>query len=191
NYNIPGVDAVWSTVNPTRTNVGTTNVYVYIRGDANHTDSPVVMGSITIIDVTPDYEIDNYEVDESNKYIGKIKVGTTLEEFISNITLSDELSVIVDTVTIDGEQVLYTGGTTKIMQGNVIIAEFVNIVTGDTNGDGAINSADLLRIRQHLLGTNPLVGVYAIASNVNYDDDINSADLLRVRQHLLGTWEIE
>jgi glucan-binding YG repeat protein len=191
NYNIPGVDAVWSTVNPTRTNVGTTNVYVYIRGDANHTDSPVVMGSITIIDVTPDYEIDNYEVDESNKYIGKIKVGTTLEEFISNITLSDELSVSIDTVTVNGEKLLYTGGKTRIMQGNVVIAEFINIVTGDPNGDGEVDSADLLRIRQHLLGTNPLVGAFLIAGDIEKDNSVDSADLLRVRQHLLGTRVIE
>ena len=54
-----------------------------------------------------------------------------------------------------------------------------------------INSADLLKIRQHLLGTNILSGAYFLSSDINYDYTINSADLLRVRQHLLGTKPIE
>ena len=59
-------------------------------------------------------------------------------------------------------------------------------VLGDVNGDGLINSADLLKIRQHLLNMTKLVGAYYTASDINSDNNINSADLLRVRQHLLG-----
>ena len=65
--------------------------------------------------------------------------------------------------------------------------EYTNIIIGDINGDGSINSADLLKIRQHLLKTISLLNVYFTASDINYDKTINSADLLRVRQHLLGT----
>lgn len=58
---------------------------------------------------------------------------------------------------------------------------------GDPNNDGKINSADLLAIRKHLLGTSKLTGDYEKAADVNNDGKVNSADLLRVRQHLLGT----
>ena len=77
------------------------------------------------------------------------------------------------------------------MEGNVVIVEFTNIVMGDPNGDGEVDSADLLRIRQHLLGTNPLTGVYFIAADLVVDNSVDSADLLRTRQHLLGTRVIE
>ena len=92
---------------------------------------------------------------------------------------------------INNKNVLFTGGKTKIYKEKLPYAEFTNVIIGDINGDGAINSADLLKIRQHLLGTKVLNGAYFLSSDINYDDTINSADLLRIRQHLLGTKPIE
>ena len=134
-----------------------------------------------------DYKIKDYYVDETNHYISKIMAGTSGEDFKKKIEHSDRYSVEVDTKNIDGKEVMYTGGKTRIYQGGNVYVTYTNIVIGDVNGDGAINSADLLRIRQHLLGSKYLRGENFLASDINYDSDINSADLLRVRQHLLGT----
>ena len=104
------------------------------------------MGSITITDDIPDYQIDNYSVDEVNKYIKGITVVTELSDFISNFTLGTGYSVVVDTKSVNGKEVLYTGGKTKILQGNAIVAEFTNVVIGDVNGNGMIDIIDYIRI---------------------------------------------
>ena len=138
-----------------------------------------------------DYVINNYSVDETNKYISKIMVNTEVNMFTPNITLNYGYGIDVDTKEVNNKSVLYTGGKTRITKGLDLYREYTNIVIGDINGDGAINSADLLKIRQHLLGINTLSGAYFLSSDINYDNTINSADLLRVRQHLLGTKPIE
>ena len=130
-------------------------------------------------------------MDEANNYISNIKINTTLESFKNNINLETGYSVEVDYKTINSKKVLYTGGKTKILVNGTLNRTFTNIVKGDTNGTGQINSGDLLRIRQHLLGTKILQGEYFIASDVNSDQVINSGDLLRIRQHLLGTRYID
>ena len=137
------------------------------------------------------YKINNYQVDYTNKYISKIMVNTSDTSFKSNIEIGYGYDIRVDILPINNKNLLYTSGRTQIWKDGRVVETFTNVVIGDINGDALINSADLLKIRQHLLGTNILVGPYFLASDINYDLNINSADLLRVRQHLLGTKPIE
>ena len=67
---------------------------------------------------------------------------------------------------------------------------YTAIVYGDLTGDGLVNSADLLRLRQYLLATKDLTGAYKEAADLTSDGQINSADLLKLRQYLLGQTNI-
>ena len=145
----------------------------------------LVLFAIWVEDYT--YVINNYDTDEYNKYINKIIINTDVDSFTNNISLNSGYGVEVDTKIINDRRLLYTGGKTRILKGLSLYREYTNVVVGDINGDALINSADLLKVRQHLLGINILSGAYFLSSDINYDNTINSADLLRVRQHLLGT----
>ena len=127
------------------------------------------------------YQIKNYS--ENSNVISKIGPNTSKENYLNNIVVSVGYSVTVDS----SNNLIYTGSKTKIYNSGNLIKEFTNVVTGDINGDAVINSADLLKIRQHLIGVKPLNGIYFTASDINYDNTVNSADLLRIRQHLIGT----
>lgn len=138
-----------------------------------------------IIDDGSTFEINKYTVDEDDHLIGKIMVGTTESTFTSNITLGRNYSVEVDYKVVNNKHLLYTGGKTKIYKNSNLIVEYTNVVVGDVSGDAKVNSADILLMRQHMLGINTLSGAKYSAANINYDNNVNSADLLRIRQHLL------
>ena len=135
--------------------------------------------------------IENYSVEQNNKFIKNVKSDTTVEQFRKNIITDGSYEVKIEYKTTNNKNYVYTGGKTKIYKNNELVYSYTNIVTGDISGDGFINSADLLRVRQHLLGTKKSENEYFVASDVNYDNEINSADLLRIRQHLLGIKDIE
>lgn len=149
----------------------------------------VTSGSITLYAQWREpieYEINDYVVDDEKKLIDSIVINTTVDDFKKNIELGNDYKVEVDSKDVEGKALLYTGGKTKIYKNNNLVVEYVNIVRGDVNGDAAINSADLFRVRQHLLSIVTLSDEYFLASDIDSDVEITSADLFKIRQHLLG-----
>ena len=121
--------------------------------------------------------LDNYYI-VKNSFVHGFK----LNELLTDIRNKLDLNCIME----NGKMIIATGVTFKFNN-----EAFTSVVYGDLNGDGKINSADLLKMRQHLLGTSILIGPYLEAGMIAKGKTINSADLLRLRQHLLGVKEIE
>ena len=130
------------------------------------------------------YKINHYQVDYNEKYIDFVEINTTKETLGSYIEVDDGYSYEIE---FGEKDIAYTGSKVKIYHDEELIAEFTIIVRGDVNGDGIINSADLLKIVKHLKDTSKLTGASKIAADCNKSNDINSADLLKIVKYLKGT----
>ena len=125
-------------------------------------------------------------VSKTNGYITGYDVYTKVIDVINkiggyaNITVKNTNGDVLESSSFVG-----TGTIMELSKGNKS-ERFVYVLKGDTNGDGVINSADLLKLRQHLLETNVLSGAFKEACKLANNDTINSADLLKLRQYLLS-----
>lgn len=60
------------------------------------------------------------------------------------------------------------------------------IYNGDTDGNGAIDILDLLKIQKNIIGSSNLSDEYLKAADVNSDGKVDILDLLKVQKHILG-----
>lgn len=112
--------------------------------------------------------------------VGNYLQGFTLGTDISNLVALDvHVSYNTDGLIKTGTILTFSDGT-----------KYEAVIKGDLTGDGVINSADILRLRQHLLGNNILKGSFLAASDLTGDNTVNSADILKIRQYLLGQTNI-
>lgn len=69
--------------------------------------------------------------------------------------------------------------------------EYTVVVMGDNNGDGKISSADYVKIKNAIKGTEENTELEGKASDVNGDGKISSADYVKVKNVIKGTEKIE
>ena len=87
---------------------------------------------------------------------------------------------------------LGTGSKILVKENGNILRIYTIIIYGDSNGDGRINSVDLLKIQRHILELEKLEGIYLKASNVRKTGTKpTSVDLLLIQRHILGYQKIE
>ena len=85
-----------------------------------------------------------------------------------------------------------TGCKIKIYKDNNLLREYQIILYGDVNGDGKINSVDLLVLQRHILEIEKFDGLFLKAGNINKNDkNPSSVDLLLIQRHILNLKIIE
>ena len=80
-----------------------------------------------------------------------------------------------------------TGSKIRIKEDGKILRQYEIILYGDANGDGKINSVDLLVIQRHILEIEPIEEIFRKASNIHKNGKKpTSVDLLLIQRHILG-----
>lgn len=107
----------------------------------------------------------------------KDKITTNLElEFVNN-----KNEILADA------SLLGTGSKIIVKKSGNTLKEYKIILYGDANGDGKINSVDLLVIQRDILEIKNLESIYKKASNIRKNGKTpSSIDLLLIQRHILG-----
>ncbi len=103
-------------------------------------------------------------------------------------TLGDSIATIKNKL---GNDVIIESKTNIISTGTIIKKgneSYTVVIKGDLNGDGKVNSADLLQMRKYLLEEVNLTGAHKEAGIIESNKEIKSLDLLRLRQYLLDEY---
>ena len=83
------------------------------------------------------------------------------------------------------------GESESLATGYIVEDKYTVVKKGDCNGDGKVNTADLLAVQKQLLSIENLIGYSRTAGDTNNDDKINTADLLAVQKYLLNISDIQ
>lgn len=91
------------------------------------------------------------------------------------------------------EENVGTGSIIRLVdEEGIIKMEYYIIIYGDVNGDGKINSIDLLVLQRHILEIESLKGVFLKAGNISKNEkNPSSLDSLLIQRHILGLKLIE
>ena len=123
-------------------------------------------------------------IDYKNNKVSDIKnlIITDLElEFVN---YKDEI--------LEDNSLIGTGSKIRVKENGVVLREYKIILYGDSNGDGRINSVDLLVLQRHILEIESLDDIFIKASNVRrVGVKPTSIDLLLIQRHILGLQEIK
>ena len=118
-------------------------------------------------------------IDYTQNTVGDIK-----NNIISNLEI-----VIVNSNNeiLSDDAIIGTGNKIQVKEDGKILKEYQIIVYGDVNGDGKINSVDLLVLQRHILEIETLDDIYQKSANIRKNaNKPSSVDLLLIQRHILG-----
>lgn len=126
-------------------------------------------------------------IDDEKKII-HVKKRCTYQDIIDYLK---ELSFGGDIVDNHGNVLDVSDG---VKSGSKIIfdnGEYMISLLGDINGDGLINTGDVLKIHRYILGKIEVMeDVYIYSSHINSDNLINTGDVMKLHRYVLGKIEI-
>ena len=123
----------------------------------------------------------------------KIEVDTTTNEAkaVPSTTVEEVKKVMGENVVVKNVNGEVLGADAKIGTGCVINDTIVVSVLGDVNGDGNITAGDYVNIKNDIMGTTNITGIYRTGADVNQDGNITAGDYVTVKNYIMGTSTIE
>ena len=175
-------------------NVGEATI-TYTTKDSNKTAKV----TIKVIEISENDLLtfdDSVKVDENNNLLSKVNPETKVSAIKNKVVYNnDKYDLVIKNAggkNIENDELVGTGTTVNLClkDSNDIIETYTIIIYGDVNGDGKIYATDYVKIKNHIMDTEKLNGVYAIAADVNRDSKVYATDYVKVKNYIMGTGEI-
>ena len=131
------------------------------------------------------------EADEiSNLNIEQLTVAQIKEKIHTNLTMEFYNS---KNEPLTQEAKIGTGSKLRLKNElGEVVYEYTFIIYGDVNGDGEINSLDVLIIQKHILETKEITGIFLKSANTSKNGELpSSLDVLKIQKHILEIKYIE
>lgn len=150
------------------------------------------------VTVVPKIDAENLLFDTSLTVTANEITGWNIQE-MSVQQIKEKITTIYDIEVYNSKGMLLqenelagTGSTIRLLKNGQIIMEYHIILYGDVNGDGKINSVDLLVLQRHILEIEKLSGIFLKAGNIRKDGkNPSSLDCLLIQRHILEIQMIE
>ena len=129
-----------------------------------------------------------YGHDISDEMIKTVKIDTTpnnLKDQLDNDNAKLKIYESDGTTEYTGNSV-GTGMIVKLIENNVVLDQKMIVVKGDTDGNGVINAIDALKVVNHIIESEQLIGCYLEAADTLDDNVINAIDALKIVNHIIG-----
>lgn len=129
---------------------------------------------------------------EGNEMSGLENKNNTADKILNKIKTNYSVEIYNSKGSkISGNELVGTGSVIKVLNNKDLIMEYNVIMYGDVNGDGKINSVDLLVLQRHILEIEKFSGVFLKAGNIRKNGrNPSSVDLLLIQRHILGLQNI-
>ena len=129
---------------------------------------------------------------EGNEISGLENKNNTVDKILNKIKTNYSVEIYNSKGSkISGNELVGTGSVIKVLNNKDLVMEYNVIMYGDVNGDGKINSVDLLVLQRHILEIEKFSGVFLKAGNIRKNGrNPSSVDLLLIQRHILGLQNI-
>ena len=173
---------ITKTIKVTAENGDVKNYKINVKLVGTHLEDPINV-QITL---------NNAGIKNGDKYITGISVGTDISVIKNKISNANSNAIVTLTSSSGNEKnngIIATGDKIEVKVGSDDKLYEV-VVYGDVNGDGKISATDYVRIKNNIMGTSSLSGVYKEAADVDRNGKVAATDYVKIKNNIMGTGTI-
>lgn len=130
------------------------------------------------------------EYSKINNYIKNISENTKLDDYYKDFHVLPDYEIKVYNHVneeLESDAIITTGTVLKVFYENEVVDEYINVVKGDVNGDGAVSVTDISKLFRHIISDDYKIeeAYYLEAGDVNNDGSVTITDISKLFAYII------